>query len=74
VKKVDASEGLPDHLVDLFERSRQGISLENKNSVLKLLFRYSKLFSKSDRDLGRTEFVKHTIETGGNVPIKQATR
>jgi hypothetical protein len=26
------------------------------------------------RDLGRTEIVKHTIDTGDDVPIKQATR
>jgi hypothetical protein len=59
IQKVDASKELPDHLVDLFERSSQGLSLGNENSVLQLLLRYSKSFAKSDRDLGRTEIEKH---------------
>jgi hypothetical protein len=65
VQKVDVSKELPDHLVDLFERSSQGMSMENKNSVLQLLLRYSKPFAKSDRDLGRTEIV--------NIQLTQVT-
>lgn len=36
--------------------------------------RYDGLFAASDEDLGRTDVVKHPIETGNARPIKQPLR
>ena len=71
--KVGSLE-LPDHLHDLFERCSENLSVEQKEIVLKLLLRYHLSFSSSDRDLGRTDVIRHKINTGNNRPIKQVPR
>ena len=72
-QKVGSLE-LPDHLHDLFERCSTNLSVEQKEIVLKLLLRYHLSFSRSDRDLGRTDVIQHKINTGNNRPIKQVPR
>ena len=72
VQRINTTAELPEHMIDLFERSSQGMSPSNKNTVLKLLLKYSTSFATSDRDLGKTDIIKHRIDTGDNAPIKQA--
>ena len=48
--------------------------LNKKEIVLKLLLRYHLSFSSSDRDRGRTDVIRHKINTGNNRPIKQVPR
>ena len=60
---------IPDHLKDLYLRSSQNLSLEDKISFKQLLIKYQDTFSRSSHDLGRTRLVEHDINL---VPIKQA--
>ena len=71
-QKINTSAELPEDMIDLFERSSQGMSPSNKNTLLQLLLKYNTSFATSDRDLGKTDIIKHRIDTGDNAPIKQA--
>jgi transposase InsO family protein/predicted aspartyl protease len=65
---------VPDHVVELFEKSSTQLSQEEKCRLAALLNKYQNVFAKSKTDLGRTNLVKHTINTGNTHPIKQAPR
>ena len=66
--------GLPEHLIELAERSTEGMSEDNCKQVFILLKKHSKVFSKSEEDLGRTGIVRHKISTENTSPIKQRLR
>jgi hypothetical protein len=65
---------LPDHLIDVFERSSKNLTLDQSEAVKTLLREYGDIFSKDDSDLGRTGLVRHEISTGEAKPIKQPPR
>jgi len=65
---------LPDHLVDLAQRSATYLTPEQQAKMQDTLREFSEVFSKGDLDLGRTGLVKHYIKTGGASPIKHAPR
>ena len=69
-----SQEELPDHLVDLLERSSTYLDNDQKQRLSKLLYDYQHVFAKSSEDLGRTEKVVHKINTGSAKPIKQPPR
>ncbi|CAG2251003.1 unnamed protein product [Mytilus edulis] len=50
------------------------LSQEQKRGVENLLNEYKDLFAGSDRDLDRTNLVRHNINTGNNAPVKQPPR
>ncbi|XP_033112699.1 uncharacterized protein LOC117113471 [Anneissia japonica] len=54
-----------------FDIPSQSLTEEEKDRVHKLLADYHDIFSKSPRDYGRTELVRHTIDTGSVKPIRQ---
>ena len=69
-----SSKLLPDHLLDLWERSKVNLT-ENESEILAdLLNRYQHIFSKSSEDLGRSDRVQHKINTGTAVPCRQPPR
>ncbi|PJE78407.1 hypothetical protein CI610_02660 [invertebrate metagenome] len=65
---------LPDHLVQLYEEAKEELTPEQAKQVRQLLLRTQDLFAKSDDDLGRTDMVKHKIDTQNAKPIKQPPR
>ena len=67
-------EVCPDHLVDLLERSCQHLNDDQSRRVKELLLKYKDVFSKGELDLGRTDLVRHSIDTGDHRPIKQPYR
>ena len=69
-----ASENIPEHLRDLYERTIVGMTSKQSSEVFKLLVKYSSVFSRSDEDIGRTGIVRHKIDTGNAHPIKQPLR
>lgn len=74
---VDHSVGntmVPDHLTDLYESSVQELPVEQHSQIAKLLMDYQDVFSKGDGDLGRTDIIKHKIDTGAAAPIRQRAR
>ena len=67
-------EEVPEHLKDLYERAKQGVEEKHHNDIAKLLSEYQDVFAKSDTDIGRTNKVKHGINTGDHPPLKERPR
>lgn len=68
------SECVPAHLENLYQRSASRLNGPEKVQLRKLLIKNDSLFSKGDGDIGQTSKVKHRIETGSALPIKQQPR
>ncbi len=62
---------VPAYLQPLHEESITGEDEEKAKQVKKLLIEYADIFSKGPDDLGRTELVKHHIQTTDGPPIRQ---
>jgi hypothetical protein len=73
-KEPTAEVNLPDHLNELVERSSTHLSADEKQQLACLLSKYASIFVASSDDLGCTNLVKHTINTGNAIPIRQAPR
>ena len=74
VLKLAQQVEVPEHLVDLYRRSKEGVPSEFHDKIAKLLITYIDVFSKSDTDIGRTGCVKHHINTGNARPLKERPR
>ena len=72
-EKVPACE-LPEHVKLLYERSVTNLQPYQQKLLYNLLQEYAHLFSRGAEDLGRTSIVKHRIDTGAAVPIRQPPR
>ncbi len=68
------SGDLPAHLAPLLEGISEDLSPEQLAQVKKVVMDYEGVFMGPDGKLGRTDLVKHTIDTGGAPPLKQAPR
>ena len=65
---------VPCHLQDLYERSIKDLTDDQAVKVRNLLQKFSHIFAKTDSDFGRTNIVKHTIETSNAVPVREPPR
>lgn len=65
---------LPEHLREMFDRSISDLNQQEKTRFAKLLLEYQDVFARSSDDLGCTNLVKHTIDTGSAHPIRQPSR
>ncbi len=65
---------LPEHLHNLFTRSKEHLDETQQKGLRELLFRNQHLFAKNKSELGRTNLVKHSINTGDAAPIKMPAR
>nr|XP_054757353.1 uncharacterized protein LOC129263467 [Lytechinus pictus] len=65
---------VPEHLKDLFERSKEGTDKVYHGKIAKLLCENQDIFAKSDADIGKTCLVKHQINTGNSPPIRERPR
>ena len=65
---------LPQHLLDLHERS--SLHLDNEQSIIlgKTLSEFSDVFSVNDLDLGCFKEITHSIDTGNHPPTKTGLR
>ena len=68
VKSVDSLQ-LPEYLEGLYSKATVAVAEAEKGLVKELLCKYQDVFSKDDRDLGRTSIVQHHIESGDNRPV-----
>ena len=73
VQAADSTE-IPSHLVDLYEKTSQGLNNEQKQKVANLLGRFKDSFSRDEWDLGLTHLTAHAIKTEGAAPVKQPPR
>jgi hypothetical protein len=69
-----AASVVPQYLEDLLNRSTEGMNEEDTRRVERLLIQYQGVFSSGEFDIGRTTWVKHSIDTGGAAPIRQPLR
>jgi hypothetical protein len=65
---------VPKHLLDLYDRSICGKTVDEKQDILDLLCKYQTTFSRNDSDLGITSFIQHEIDTGDAKRIRQPPR
>ena len=65
---------VPEHLINLFQKSVAGRSEAERQAIASLLIRHKDTFSKSGCDIGLTNVVEHSINTGDAQPIKQYPR
>lgn len=65
---------LPDHIQKLLDGAGCDLSDTQRNQAECFLMKFSELFSSGNSQLGRTNIVKHRINTGDNPPIKQCPR
>lgn len=73
-KNDSGPSDLPPHLEKLFENSCQELDHKQQQKLKELLCNYANIFSKSPTDIGRTNLVKHKIETGNHKPVRQPPR
>ena len=62
---------LPEYLKPLIEQSSETLSGTELTKLTQLLYKYHDIFKSPDGQLGRTNLVKHQIDMGNAVPIKQ---
>ena len=74
VNNLRAKKQMPEHLKELFDKSAGKLTVEQASMLRDLLTENSDLFANSPSDLGKTNVVEHTIDTGTAKPIKQAAR
>ena len=71
--KVDSGE-IPEHVQDLFERSKQDLTPDEQIELKRLLVNNADAFSTHDLDLGSFDAIEHTVDTGDAKPVKQRLR
>ena len=71
-----SSQVLPEHLVDLYKRSSEGLTEAEKEELKALLIEYADVFSAHDLDLGCFSVTPHRInfEREETPPIRQRMR
>ena len=74
VSKMDQTAMLPPYLEDLYIRSVSDIDEAQSLEVKSLLAKRSSVFSAHKFDIGHTKIVKHVINTGTALPVKQPLR
>lgn len=65
---------LPEHLVDLYRRSKTFIGEGHKTQLIELLKEFQDMFSSGPNDLGSTSITTHKIDVGEAIPVKQRPR
>jgi transposase InsO family protein len=74
-RHLPRSASIPSHLVDLFERSSEGLSPQQKEDLKRLLIEYADVFATHDLDLGCFSAIPHRIEVlPGSSPIRDRMR
>ena len=58
----------------IVEESGKNLSSGEKDKFFALLSTHAQIFAKDKSDLGRTSKLKHTINTGAAVPVRQSVR
>ena len=70
----ESEPSVPEHLDELFTRSMIHLDDEQRRRHMAILLKFQDVFSKSNDDIGQTDIVKHRINTGTAVPIRQPPR
>jgi hypothetical protein len=73
ISNLDSSTEVSAGFLNLFDLSdaKEHLAPEDVNKLNDLLVKWENVFSKNDKDLGRTSLVKHQINLTDETPIKQ---
>jgi hypothetical protein len=61
---------LPSHIENVYERGITCLDENQQKSYKDLLVEFQTIFSKSEDDIGLTNLVEHTINTGNHRPVR----
>ncbi|CAG2221615.1 unnamed protein product [Mytilus edulis] len=70
VNNLDNLSELPEHLTGLIDRVSSKMTESQKQDLSKLVIKYQDIFLGPDGKLGKTDIVRHTIDTGNTKPVK----
>jgi transposase InsO family protein len=70
----NSDAGVPEHLEGLYATCKDNLTADQQHTFREFLVTHQSVFAKSKGDLGRTNVVKHKINTGTAVPVKQPPR
>lgn len=65
---------IPPHLTDSFQRATKDKEHAVQWAVAETLVKHTEAFSRDDVDLGRTNRMEHTINTGNSRSLRQPPR
>ena len=71
---VNNTEQLPEHVHNLFERSKVGLPELEQGKLFDILCQYSDVFAEHDLDLGCYSNIKHEINTENAAPTRLRMR
>ena len=71
--KTDDTD-VPHHLVSMYNDAAENLDASQKLKLKHFLLEYADVFSKDDFDLGSTNIIECSLDTGDSQPIKQAPR
>ena len=74
ITKESKGVELPEYLKKMYDDGCENLSVDQAGKFAKLLVNYVDVFASTDKDIGRTNITKHTIDTGNAKPIKQRPR
>ena len=72
--RYSSCDQLPERLGRILENCSEELTQEQLKELTSVMIKYQDTFAKDDDDLGRTNMVQHTIDTGTARPIKQGPR
>ena len=65
---------LPEHLQPLVEWISEDITTQEREELAAAIYEYRNVFSSGPEDVGQTDLVTHTIDTGEHRPIRLPPR
>lgn len=72
--KHTSDDDMPDHIVDMFNRSITNLNEDETAQFKHLLLEYVDIFSKDDTDIGHFKGIKFKIDTGNESPVQHRIR
>jgi transposase InsO family protein len=70
----EVNDAMAQIIDDMISRVDNEVSNDYRADIKRMLWKYSAAFSVSETDLGRTDIIKHTIDTGDARPVRQPLR
>ncbi|CAC5378792.1 unnamed protein product [Mytilus coruscus] len=68
--ELNNSSELPEHLTGLIDRVSSKMTESQKQNLKKLVIKYQDIVLGPDGKLGKTDIVRHPIDTGNTKPVK----
>ena len=61
-------------LAEMVNRVHESVTAEDRQKLMELLKEFSSTFSHGETDLGYTDIITHSIDTGNSKPVRQPLR